>query len=188
MEPLALLAHLLRIRKHASARPFTLLLTSELSLTPARLAALCDIPDWSAFRAYMHSFSSYDRRLALDPLLRTTQHRAAYTALARLVAAGYFSTILTTNVDSALEDALIEVGGSALAPQTLVLHRDPEAHITQMLLDSAREPRIVKLHGSLRDGILPERFPDFFELSSAMCQSLESYLNQDLIVVGSLRH
>lgn len=182
------LADILQRRKEASERPYTLLLTSALSLSPTMLSTLCGTENWDQFRRFIQQKSRNDRRLALHPLLHSTHYRSAYTAMTHLIATGYFSTILTTNIDSALEDALNATGGNTLAPQILVLQRDPEEHIKQTLHDLSLTLKIVKLHGDLRGGIVPDHFPDFSEFSSGLRKSLRNYLNQDLIIVGSLEH
>jgi nucleoside phosphorylase len=183
-ETLKRLANILEIRQQAS-RPYNLLLTSSLSLTPTLLQTICHCDNWAVFRHYMDNLGSNDRLHALNPLLETPQHLDGYRALARLITRRYFSTVLTTNIDSTLEDVLREVG---LRPQTLVLDRDTDEYILQALDGYTDNIRIVKLHGSLRDRVLPATFPDFCELHPTIIESVKRYLNQDLIIVGSLEH
>lgn len=187
------LAQLLKMRKEARDQPYNLLLTSTLSLTPALLQCICQSDQWSAFCRYLQNLGRNDRMLALTPLLQSS-HNSGYRALARLIAAGYFSTILTTNADSTLElllpSILSEENTEPHYLQTLIVGRDTDHHIVQVLDDysSTTNIRIVKLHGSLQDRILPATFPDIFELQQHIRTSVQRYLNQDLIIVGSLAH
>jgi hypothetical protein len=137
----------------------------------------------------MYDLGQRDRLNALRPLLQTSQHNDGYRALARLITKGYFSTILTTNIDSALEnaleDVLVEEGLRPRSFQTLVLDRDTDM---QALDDRTDGICLVKLHGSLQDSVIPASFPDFFELRHDIRESVKRYLNQDLIIVGSIEH
>ncbi len=110
----------------------------------------------------------------------------AYRTLVRLIKKGYFSTVLTANVDSTLEDALLENGLRPTAYQTLVVGRDKYEFIANALNSQPSDIRIIKLHGSLSDRIIPKYFPDFFELQRDIRDGLERYLNQDIVIVGSI--
>src|SRR5204863_2983267 len=61
-------------------------------------------------------------------------------------------------------------------------------YIVQVLEDYTGGIRIVKLHGSLHEKVIPATFPDFFELRYEIRESVKRYLNQDLIIVGSIEH
>jgi len=109
-----------------------------------------------------------------------------YRALARLIKEGHFSTILTTNIDSTLEDTLLEIGLQPTAFQTLIVGRHQDESIAKALESSRTGIRIIKLHGSLRECVLPKQFPDFFELPAAIRENLSYSLNQDIVIVGSI--
>lgn len=191
MEPSVMfknLAQVLKLRRQASGRPYTLLLTSSLSLGPAMRRRICGSENWADFRDYLRQFAPHDRMLALQPLLHEPQHHAGYLALAQLIQQGYFSTILTTNIDSVFDDALFEIGLRAPLLQTQVVDRDTDEYIIQALESQTTTPRIVKLRGSLRDNIIPDTFPDVFELRDGLRESVQRQLNQDLLVVGTLEH
>lgn len=188
------LAQILKMRKEANLRPYNLLLTSTLSLNSVMLQLICQSDSWSVFRQYIQGLGSHDRLHILAPLLRTPQHARGYFALARLITKGYFSTILTTNVDTQLEDILIntlrEEELQRQPVRILVLGRDTDQYIMQALDDYYRadDIRIVKLHGDLRAGIIPAAFPDVFELNQNIRTSIQRYLKQDIIIVGPISH
>lgn len=188
------LAQVLKMRKEEAARSYNLLLTSTLSLTPTMLLTICQSDNWSVFRQYIQNLGLRDRLYALAPLLRTPQHTIGYRALARLVIEGYFSVILTTNIDLALEDALIATtrkkNRRVPFPRILVLGRDTDQYIAQALDDynHTDDIHIVKLHGDLHDSIIPAAFPAVFELRQEVRESVQRYLNQDLIIAGSVMH
>ncbi|HEX3641707.1 MAG TPA: SIR2 family protein, partial [Ktedonobacteraceae bacterium] len=195
MEPLGVLKHLAKIlerRKQAPSRPYNLLLTSALSLTPTMLQNICHSENWSVFHQYIHNLGQRDRLHALSPLLQTSQYSDGYRALARLITRQYFSTILTTNIDSALENALeailAEEGLPSRSFQVLIPERDSDEYVVRALDDHTNGVRIVKLHGSLREGVIPITFPDFFEPHYGIQESVKRYLNQDLIIIGSIDH
>jgi len=182
--PLRNLAQLLQVRKQQS-KPYNLLLTSAISLTPEVLTEICGSADWQKFRAYLRGLGPNDRLEMLNYHLRS-DNQESYRALVRLIKAGYFSTVLTTNLDSALEAAILEYQLQPPNYQTLVVGRDQDEYIAAALENQASTIRIVKLHGSLSDRVLPATFPDFFELPDPIRDGLERYLNRDIIIVGTL--
>ena len=146
-EPLTILtrlAHLLRARKEANNRPYYLFLSSSISLTPSLLRQVCDTDDWHKFCSYLSGLSLRDRLSILSLALHHTPPLEDYLPLARLILAGYFPTVLTTNIDSSLEDALdralIERGMRPHAFQTLIVDRDKDEDIAQALIE--RDTRI----------------------------------------------
>ncbi|MBV9231413.1 MAG: hypothetical protein JOZ18_19035 [Chloroflexi bacterium] len=184
--PLQYLAQILKLRRESQPGPYHLLLTSAISLTPSLLRSICHSVDWDVFRTYIQGFGQNDRISILQNALRTTENVEGYSSLARLIADGYFSTILTTNLDTKLEEALERQGLRHGAVQTIVVGRDTGVYVARLLDMQANGILIVKLHGSLEDGVLSDRFPDFFELHNGIRQSVKRYLNQDLVIVGSL--
>src|SRR5436305_426358 len=186
------LVKVLEMRKSMASKPYTLLLSSSVSLTPSVFQTICRASDWVAFRQYMHDLGPRDRLIALSALARTPQHCDGYRALARLILQGYFSIILTTNIDADLEQALMDALHVENHPsrsfQLLVLGRDTDEHIMEALDYHTDGICVIKLHGSLRDGVIPTAFPDFFTLPSTLSGSIQRYLNQDLIIVGSIEH
>src|SRR6266487_2139004 len=179
------LVKMLTVRKKLHSGPYTLLLTSTLSLTPEVLRDALQMEDWTAFQAFLCGLGQRERIDVLSHAL-SSQPGAGYRSLARLIREGYFSMILTTNLDSQLETALLLEGLQPTSFQTLVVGRGSDGHIVTSLEKRQTGICIVKLHGSLSDGILPATFPDFFEIPGSLQSCLKQYLNQDLIVVGSI--
>ncbi len=134
----------------------------------------------------MHSLGpgSDDRLHLLAHYLNTQNNVPGYRALAQLIKAGYFSTILTTNLDTTLEDALLELG---LTAQLLIVGRNQDEHIAAAFDEQNHNIRIVKLQGCLRERVLPARYPDLFQPPAPIRESLTRYLNQDIIILGSLK-
>jgi len=179
------LVKMLTVRKKLHSGPYTLLLTSTLSLTPEVLRDALQMEDWTAFQAFLCGLGQRERIDVLSHAL-SSQPGAGYRSLARLIREGYFSMILTTNLDSQLETALLLEGLQPTSFQTLVVGRGSDGHIVTSLEKRQTGICIVKLHGSLSDGILPATFPDFFEIPGSLQSCLKQYLNQDLIVVSSI--
>jgi nucleoside phosphorylase len=186
------LAQLLCIRKEANSRPYHLFLSSSISLTSSLLHQVCNTENWRTFCRYLSTLSPRDRLSILSTALQHAPPLEDYLALARLILAGHFPTILTTNADSALEDALdrvlIEQGRRPHSFQTLIVDRDKDEDIAQALTERDTRIRIVKLHGSVRDEKLPDTFPEMFTLRASLIESVRCYFNQDIIIVGSLAY
>jgi nucleoside phosphorylase len=186
------LAQLLRMRKEANSRPYHLFLSSCISLTPSLLRQVCDTDDWRTFCDYLSTLSPCDRLSILSLALQRAPPLEDYLPLARLILAGFFPTILTTNTDSALEDALdgvlVERGMRPYSFQTLIVDRDKDDDIAQALTERDTSIRIVKLHGSVRDGKLPNTFPEVLTLRADLMESVRRYFNQDIVIVGSLAY
>jgi nucleoside phosphorylase len=184
------LAQLLRMRKEANSHPYHLFLSSRISLTPSLMRQVCDTDDWHTFRSYLSTLSPHDRLSILSLALQHAPPLEDYVPLSRLILAGYFTTVLTTNTDSALEDALssvlVEQGMLPHSFQTLIADRDKDKDIAQALAERDRRIRIVKLYGSAREEKLPDTFPEIFTLRADLMESVRHYFSQDIVIVGSL--
>jgi len=173
----------LKLRREMS-NPYNLLLTSSVSLTPEILNNICGSDEWHKFCAWMLQYGPEDRIGILKAHIHESPTLDGYHALAKLVESRYFSTIITTNVDSFLEDALLDRGVRSF--EKLVIPRDTDEYIANILEREPRGIRIVKLRGSLDDGIIPETFPEAFDVKEALRSNLANYLNQDIVIVGSI--
>ncbi len=185
--PIALkdLAEILQLRKELSD-PYDLLLTSTISLNPQVLVAISGKSDWNGFSEWMGRKGLTDRKAVLKKHLSSPSDSEGYHALAKLLKAGYFSTVLTTNLDSFLENALFDSGLRPADYEMLVINRDNDAGIAQALNTSPRRLRIIKLRGSLSDGIIPDTFPESFDLRDTLRNSIARYINRDIVIVGSI--
>jgi hypothetical protein len=105
---------------------------------------------------------------------------AGYWALARLIREGYFSTILTSNTDSALEFALENIG---LQYKVFVAGQDSDEQIVAALEDYDSGIHIVKLYDHRSQANCPS-FP--LDLLPEIQTGLQSYFNQSIIIVGSI--
>jgi hypothetical protein len=104
-----------------------------------------------------------------------------YGALARLIRQGYFVTILTSNMDTALETALEQEGLYPSKYTVLIVGQDENDKILDALEVSHGEIYIVKLPFSQSQTGLVS-FPS--ELSSDIQSSLQRYFNQNIVIVG----
>lgn len=180
------LLRMLHLRKGTGAGAYHLLLTSSISLTPEVLERICNSRNWWTFRQYLRDLSPNERIHLLASHLDQQAHQAGYRALALLIQAGYFSTILTTNLDSTLEEALSKVGVPQNEMRVMIVERDRPDYIAASLDSQARQINIIKLHGSLNEGVLAKGFPDVFLLPKKIEESMARYFAQDMVVVGSL--
>jgi hypothetical protein len=186
MEPpqnLKRLAEILRLRKDNS-NPYNLLLTSTISLTPEVLQGICGSNDWYTFCAWMQQHGVEDRLAILKLHLKDLSDQEGYHALAQLVKEGYFSTVLTANADSSLENALFDTGVRSY--ERLVLPRDTDDYVARTLERQPRGIRVVQLRGSVAERSITESFPEVFDMKYPLKKGLDEYLNQDIVIVGSI--
>jgi len=183
--PLALnnLAASLKERKQHARPPYHLFLTSTISLTPEVLNEISGSADWDNFYKSLQYLGRDDRIYKLSDYLNRPEDRERYILLAHLIEDGYYSTILTTNPDSALEDAL---SSSKSQIELLIVDKDSDEHIATALDRVYDGIRIIKLHGSLHHNVLTPDYPNFFELREPIRKRVKRYINQDVIVIGSI--
>jgi hypothetical protein len=123
-----------------------------------------------------------DRYVVLKPLLESKQHSLGYVRLAEIMKAGYYDVIFTTNVDTFLEDSLVDAGLRDFA--VLVIGRDTVSSILETVNFSSPRIKIVKLHGCLRARILKFTPAEVFEFSGQLEAELSKILARDKVVVG----
>ena len=106
-----------------------------------------------------------------------------YRALARLIREGYFSTILTSNTDTALEFALQEQGLYPPRYEVLTVGQVSNERIAATLEGQESGIRIVKLYGnkSQTGPTLPH-----LKLPPDIQNSLQHYFNRNIIIVGCM--
>jgi phosphoglycolate phosphatase-like HAD superfamily hydrolase len=110
------------------------------------------------FRARFHELSNLERYGLLQTIYRRIPVPTFYQELARIVKAGYIRHILTTNIDSLLEQALESLG----------LVRDVDFDVIPLGTDTSRDalsrldanrPLVLKLHGDITQaefGVTPD--------------------------------
>src|SRR5258707_5162093 len=180
------LADILPLSRQGNA--YHLLLTSSISLTPALLGYVCGTSDWETFRQYIQELGFNGRMSVLTHYLREIVAEEGYRALADLIRDGYFSTILTTNIDTLLEEALIKAGVSQSDMQVLLVGRDQPSYIADMLANTTGLITILKLYGGLKERVLPDDFPDVLAFLQKVEELLAKLLDHDLVIVGNLEH
>jgi len=184
-EALERLASMLRLSQQSGGRPYTLLLTSSVSFTPEVYQYICDSVHWDDFQRYVQGLGAGEYMDTLKYALRQNQHLSGYQALARLIKEGYFSLILTCNLDSQLEDALLEIGCEV---QVLVIGGHSEEYIASSLENPPEGVYLLKLHGCIKKRILPAAFPHFWQFPPNLQAALKRHLNRDMLVIGSIAH
>jgi len=147
------LAKMMRARRAAGVAPYTLLLGSSLSLTPAVRRAVCDSEDWEAFWETVICTSPEERRALMHEPLSQLDLQAGCDALAQLVGAGYFSVVLTLNLDDALDNALKTLPASEY--RILVHGLVTSLEIVAALDRPTPRIKVVKLRGDVNTYKLP---------------------------------
>ncbi len=122
-------------------------------------------------------FTAMERRDILVGALATLRYREEDKLLAELIRAGFFETIITTNIDSLLEEAC-SLSGTHI--QTFIPQIDD---ITTIEQNNYRHDAIIKLFGdleSLRYSIADETF----NLEDKFQSFLQLKLSSDVLIVG----
>jgi nucleoside phosphorylase len=166
-------------------KPLILLLSTCVSFTPEVCQEICHSTDWDVFQQFLQQCGIEERVELLDHALRQRRSLVGYQALARLIKAEYFVTIFTCSPDSLLEKHLFDLG---CQPRVLVVGVHGLEYIARQLENPPRGICLIKLHGSLRERVLPPAFPQVNALPKELLEILQQYLNRDLIIAGSLAH
>ena len=134
---------------------------------------------------FMADLSGVQRYRLLQPLFESLPVPVFYQDLASLIKAGYFTTILTTTLDSLLEQALDGIGlrrGSDYDSIALTAQSDIAAATSER---SVEPPvTILRLHGALEASTIalsPEEIDEFLRSERRL---VRGELGQDLVMVG----
>jgi hypothetical protein len=132
------------------------------------------------FQSYLGSLGPAQRYKVLEPHYRAVPVPTFYHDLANLVAAGWVTHVLTTNVDSLFEQALDRAGLRYGADYEVIVVGAPYAE------RKGAEPRLrlVKLHGDLGLTQLPAGPDEIERVLSEQRSVFRGQLLDELIVVG----
>lgn len=107
-----------------------------------------------------------------------------YRHLANLVKQGYFSTIITTNYDCLLENALINLMG--LDDIKIYIRGEMnDEDISSSINLGLPKVNIIKLHGDLTSGVFFITDEDTAKIGDKLKELLGSFLSKGCIIVGS---
>jgi hypothetical protein len=147
-------------------------------------------PDWvnleSAFYDLLSDMSSMERYNLLQGFFTGIPVPRFYQDLARLIHDGYFSHVLTTTIDTLLEQALSGLGLQKGVDYVVInLGADPRRKARPHLSSEFDDViTIVKLHGDLTQGrvaVTPEEIEDVLK---AQYRFVKGELSGDMVVVG----
>jgi hypothetical protein len=185
------LAKLMRAKHDEGDPPYVLFVGTAASLSSGCSAFSDVVKDIAGSDDPADLFDLLDRRphgdraALLGKHLRGCSPSSGYRHLAELVKAGYFDVILTTNVDSLLETALLDAG---LRPGRdyvcIISGRDQDEEITRLIKQRKPRVKILKLHGDLELAILPITPAETFQFPSQVSDVLREYLNRDVLIVS----
>jgi hypothetical protein len=189
-DKIKLLAELMHSRQESGEPPYILILGSGPSVTLGSSAmrrvvkTVVGSDDLGRFYETLDGLSPVERYVMLKKHFDQADISTGYRRLAQLIEKGFFNTILTTNFDPFLEQALAESKLDPTDLETLVCGGGGSADIID-LLESAQPPvKIVKLHGDLRSRSFAFTPSEISVLGSENERALRRYLNHDLIIVG----
>lgn len=137
--------------------------------------------DWvEVFKGYLSGLLPVQRYKVFEPYYRVLPVPSFYRDLADLVVAGFVTHVLTTNVDSLLEQALDRAGLRAGTGYKVVVLGSPEPR------PSSNDPdlTLVKLHGDLGESLLPVEPEEIGQVLHEQRKTFRSELLDELVVVG----
>jgi len=160
-------------------------------LDPAKVREL--LPAWpdasdeqltDAFTAYLTGHTPVERYKVLESFYRSIPIPQFYSDLADLAVAGYVSYVLTTNVDTLLEQALDAAGLRPGYDYTVAVvgssgESSPAATSPQMV-----KLQVVKLYGDIGQSVLPIGAEDIEDALQEGRRLFKKQIASDLVVVG----
>ena len=112
------------------------------------------------------------------------QKKQGYLGLANLIKYGYFDVVLTTNIDTFIEDALTEIGLTRRDYQILINGVNSTEQIQREIGYRIPRIKIIKLHGDLYSRVFAFSFEEVFRFSKEIETILENYLSTSVLMVG----
>jgi hypothetical protein len=137
-----------------------------------------------AFTAYLVGHTPMERYKVLESFYRSVPIPQFYRDLADLVVAGYVTDVLTTNVDTLLEQALDAAGLRRGFDYTVAVVGSPGRLSPDGSPPQAVKLQVVKLYGDIGESILPvgaESIEAALQYGRTLFKKQMAY---DLIVVG----
>jgi hypothetical protein len=167
-----------------SKKPYTLLLGSGLSMTQP-LLQITGSESWESFYKHFKRLSGEERISLLQQHFATLQLYEGYRYLAQLIKEGYFKTILTTNVDTFLEEALQDAFIRLKKVNIFVRG----THSDQDIINILKKPSsalctICFLHGNINTQNILLTLPEIMHFPHKLEAAVKDYLSQDIILSG----
>lgn len=133
--------------------------------------------EWSA--------AGEDNRIVLtEDIIGVPNPSRGYLALAVLLREGYFGHMLTTNVDSLIEEAL---GLAAFLPRdyrVLVVDHDSPERVVQEMQAPTPRIKLLKLHGDVAAGVISFTDDEVAQLPVPVEEQVSALSRQDIVIVG----
>ena len=182
-----LLTELIQSRQESGESPYVLVLGSGAAVSVGSesmqyvVRAVAGTEDLEKFYKTLDSLSAMERYVILKKYFAEAGLSSGYRHLAALVREGYFDTILSTNLDPFVEDALadskleaeIAVCGQQNGPETMDL---PASDPAQVL--------VVKLHGDVEARSFAFTPSEITVFGGGSERILRHYLSRDFIIIG----
>jgi eukaryotic-like serine/threonine-protein kinase len=148
------------------------------------LEAVAGTDDYSQFCQAMKALSEDERNSKLRAPLLEAEIPSGYLALARLIDAGWFRCILTTNVDTFLERALAQVDIPSSSIRTLVVGETSLANILGSLAEPSLGVTVLKLCGDAQSSKFVLSGDEALKPNGALEKTLGNLFRRDTLIVG----
>lgn len=109
---------------------------------------------------------------------------AGYQVITTLAQEGYFKLILTTNVDSLLDQAFAQRDQTLRNHQMISFPDQEPRRISDLLAQERPQIKVLKLHGDMRSGRFLFTAGETAEFPDNLADNVRHLLDRDLIIVG----
>lgn len=152
--------------------------------TDVAVSSLSDKEKRSRFDKEWHLAGEANTSAFLKSALPPINASRGYNMLASLARLGYVSTILTTNIDTLLDQAFQSFQAD-LRSYTILSHPlYPPKHIADTLSSAVPYVKVVKLHGDLRSGRFLFTNEELRALPHELTQAIRGVLYGDTVFCG----
>jgi hypothetical protein len=140
----------------------------------------------SSFYKLMEGLDDAARWAVLKDYFDKLQPSEGYLFLAKLIKAGYFNIILSTNFDNLLEESLLQIGFKQREDFIVLPVQYVEASVISDFIIRYTYPaiKIIKLHGDLHARKFMFTPDEIFEFPHELILALNILLRRDVLIVG----
>ncbi|MBN1219065.1 MAG: VWA domain-containing protein [Anaerolineae bacterium] len=186
-EKIKLLAKLMHSRRESGESPYVLVLGSGPAVSLGSesmqhvVQAIAGTEDLEKYYKTLDSLSAMERYVILKKYFTEAGLSSGYRHLAELVKEGYFNTILTTNLDPFVENALVD---KEIETEMLVCGEQNGAETMDLPANGRSQIKVIKLHGDVEARSFAFTPSEITVFGGDSERILRHYLSRDVIIIG----
>jgi hypothetical protein len=186
-DKIKLLAELMHSRRENGESPYILVLGSGLAMSLGSASmqyvvkAVAGTADLEKFYRTLDGLSAMERYVILKKYFAEAGLSSGYLHLAELITKGFFYTILTTNLDPFVENAL---NGQTNGVEVVVCGEQRSVETMDLPINGQAQIKVIKLHGDVEARSFAFTPSEITVFGSDSERILRHYLSHDIIIVG----